>query len=204
MNDKLNVSVLVLNKFWQAVNICPARRALSLLYQKRVQVIKAEEENFNIFGFEEWKVSSQNNFEKGDGFVRTVSFKLKIPQIIILPFYDRLPKKEIKFNRENIYERDGYTCQYCGERLGSDKLNLDHFVPRTRGGVNSWENVVTSCLTCNLRKGNRTLEEAGMRLIRKPSEPHWHPFMKNISLKYDSWKHFLDFAYWKAEVGEEE
>ena len=156
----LNARVLVLNRLWQAVNVCSAKRALSLVYQERAQVINGQEGIFNVFRFQDWKDFSQKeDFQEEDGFVRTVSFRIKIPQIILLLFYDCLPRKEIKFSRRNIYERDRNTCQYCGECLSSTELNLDHVVPRTKGGEHTWENVVTSCLACNLRKGNRNLEK---------------------------------------------
>lgn len=200
----LNSRVLVLNRLWQAVNVCSARRALSLVYQERAQVINGREGTFTAFGFEDWKDFSQKEkFEEEDGFVRTVTFRIKVPQIILLLFYDHLPRKEIKFSRKNIYERDRNTCQYCNKRLSPQELNLDHVVARTKGGKHTWENVVTSCLACNLRKGNRALEKVKMRLILKPRRPGWRPFMKLVDLEYESWKNFLDISSWKVEIGEE-
>ena len=200
----LNSRVLVLNRLWQAVNVCSAKRALSLLYQGRVQAINEQRGVFTAFGFENWKDFSQReDFEEEDGFVKTVSFRIKIPQIVLLLFYDRLPRKEIRFSRKNIYERDRNTCQYCGKRLTPQESNLDHIVPRTRGGKHTWENVVTSCLACNLRKGHSALEKVKMNLIHEPRRPGWRPFMKLVDLEYESWKHFLDTSYWKVEIGEE-
>ena len=93
------------------------------------------------------------------------------PRVIVLLFFDRLPKKEVKFTRHNVFERDKNTCQYCGTIFDRNDLNLDHVVPRDRGGTTTWENVVCSCIPCNTRKGNRLPQEAQMSLIRKPKRP---------------------------------
>ena len=103
--------------------------------------------------------------------VTTISFKIRIPRVIVLLVFDRLPKKEVKFTRHNVFERDKNTCQYCGQLFDRSDLNLDHVVPRDRGGTTTWENVVCSCIPCNTRKGNRLPREAHMSLIRKPKRP---------------------------------
>jgi 5-methylcytosine-specific restriction endonuclease McrA len=116
-----------------------------------------------------------------------------------------MPKKEVKFTRHNIFERDQNTCQYCGKVFERKDLNLDHVIPRDRGGPTTWENIVCSCIQCNTRKANHTPYEAGMHLIRKPKRPKWRPFIQiNFGMTYhESWKHFLDLAYWNVELGEE-
>jgi 5-methylcytosine-specific restriction endonuclease McrA len=123
----------------------------------------------------------------------------------LLFLYDRMPKKEVKFTRHNIFERDKNTCQYCGKVFDRSELNLDHVVPRDRGGPTSWENIVCSCIACNTRKSNRTPFEAGMNLVRKPKRPKWRPFVQvNFTLhRHDSWRHFVDLAYWNVELGED-
>ena len=118
--------------------------------------------------------------------------------------FERLPKKEVKFTRHNVFERDRNTCQYCGKVFERHELNLDHVLPRDRGGQTTWENIVCSCIPCNTKKGNRLPHEAGLQLIRKPKRPKWRPFV-NISFSrshHDSWKHFLDLAYWNVELGQ--
>ena len=89
-----------------------------------------------------------------------------------------MPKKEVKFTRHNIFERDHNTCQYCGKVFDRKDLNLDHVIPRDRGGPTTWENIVCSCIKCNTQKANRTPQEAGMHLIRKPKRPKWRPFVQ--------------------------
>ncbi len=200
----LDGSVLVLNRLWQAVNICTAKRGLSLLYQGHAQVVLKEGGTFSTFGFEDWKDISNRATTGEDELVRTVSFKIKVPRVILLLFYDRLPRNEVKFTRKNIFERDGNRCQYCGKKFDTKELNLDHVFPKSRGGLTAWENIVCSCFSCNARKGRKTLDESHMRLIRKPRKPRWHPFIivGFRKVKHESWEHFLDMAYWNVELDE--
>jgi 5-methylcytosine-specific restriction endonuclease McrA len=203
MRNLLNENVLVLNRLWQAINVCTAERAFMLLYMGHAEVVVEEGGNFQTFDFGEWREFSQGHY--GEDVVHTVSFKIRIPRVILLLFFDRLPHKEVKFTRHNIFERDHNMCQYCGKRFDRRDLNLDHVIPRDRGGTTTWENVVCACIPCNTRKANRTPTEAGMHLVKKPKRPKWRPFV-NVTLSnvaHDSWKHFLDLAYWNVELGED-
>jgi 5-methylcytosine-specific restriction endonuclease McrA len=204
MNTTLNQHVLVLNRLCQAVNVCTARRALTLLFQGHAQaVLNDDDGSFRTFNFEEWRDFSEA--APREEAIHTISFRIRVPRIILLLIYDRLPKKEVKFTRHNIFERDKNTCQYCGRVFDRNDLNLDHVLPRDRGGPTTWENVVCSCVECNTQKANRTPQEAGLHLIRKPKRPKWRPFVQiNFSLhQHDSWKHFIDLAYWNVELGED-
>jgi 5-methylcytosine-specific restriction endonuclease McrA len=159
--------------------------------------------SFQTYGFTEWKHFSQRAPHPES--ISTISFKIRIPRVILLLVYDRLPKKEVKFTRHNIFERDKNTCQYCGQVCDRKDLNLDHVIPRDRGGPTTWENIVCSCIECNTAKANRTPQEAGIKLIRKPKRPKWRPFVQISfgTVQHDSWKHFIDLAYWNVELGEE-
>ena len=203
MEAILSNNVLVLNRLWQAVNICSVKRAFMLLYQGHAQVVEADSGSFQTMTFDQW-YSFSRGYE-GEDVVSTVSFKIRVPKVILLLFFDRMPKKEVKFTRHNIFERDKNTCQYCGKVFDRSELNLDHVVPRDRGGPTSWENIVCSCIACNTRKSNRTPFEAGMNLVRKPKRPKWRPFVQvNFTLhRHDSWRHFVDLAYWNVELGED-
>ena len=204
MTTYLNQHVLVLNRLWQAVNITTVKRALTLLFQGHAQVVLSREDgSFQTFNFTQWHSLSAQ--EPDDESIHTVRFRIRVPRVILLGMFDRLPKKEVKFTRHNIFERDKNTCQYCGRRFDRRDLNLDHVIPRDRGGPTTWENIVCSCIECNTRKGNRTPREASMRLIRKPKKPRWRPFLQiNFNLSHhDSWKHFIDLAYWNVELGED-
>ena len=199
----LEQPVLVLNKLWQAVNICSTRRALSMLFEGNAQVVHSEEGNFNTFNFNEWADFSEREPELD--CINGVSIKLRLPRVVLLMVYDRMPKKEVKFTRHNIFQRDKNTCQYCGEKFDCRDINLDHVIPRQHNGPTSCENIVCSCIPCNSKKSNKTPAQAGMNLIRQPKKPHWHPFMQvRFSMQYhESWRHFLDLAYWNVELGED-
>jgi len=204
MSCYLGQHVLVLNRLWQAVNICTAKRALTLLFQGHAQVVWSEEEGgFQTFNFDQWHDFSSRKPHPES--IQTISFRIRVPRVILLVIFDRVPKKEVKFTRHNIFERDRNTCQYCGDVFDRKDLNLDHVIPRDRGGPTTWENIVCSCINCNTRKANRTPIEAGLQLIRKPKRPKWRPFVQiNLSAHHhESWKHFLDLAYWNVELGSE-
>lgn len=204
MASHLSHHVLVLNRLWQAVNVTTVQRALTLLFQGHAQVVLDREDgSFETFDFSQWKDLSIR--EPHEESVRTVSLRIRVPRVILLAFFDRVPKKEVKFTRHNIFERDRNRCQYCGGTFDRRELNLDHVIPRDRGGPTSWENIVCSCIECNSRKGNRTPREAGMRLVRKPKKPRWRPFLQiNFNLQqHRSWRHFVDLAYWNVELGQE-
>ena len=199
----LDQQVLVLNRLWQAVNVCSVRRAFTLLCQGHAQVVSSDKDNnFFTHDFEGWRGLSQR--EPEPEMVYTISFKIRIPRVIVLLLFDRLPKKEVKFTRHNIFERDKNTCQYCGDVFDRKDLNLDHVLPREKGGQTTWENIVCSCIRCNTRKGNRLPHDANMHLIRKPKRPKWRPFI-NLTFsgeQNESWKHFIDLAYWNVELSD--
>jgi 5-methylcytosine-specific restriction endonuclease McrA len=203
MDHQLDQPVLVLNRLWQAINTCSARRALTLLYQGHAQVVASDgARNFLTHDFLSWRDFSISNPEPK--MLQGISLRIRIPRIIVLCIFDRLPKKEVKFTRHNVFERDKNTCQYCGTLFERSNLNIDHVLPRDRGGQTTWENVVCSCIPCNTRKGNRLPHEARMQLLRKPKRPKWRPFV-NITFTGsvdDSWSHFIDLAYWNVELGE--
>ncbi len=191
-------SVLVLNRLYQPIHVTSVKRAFALLYQGIARAIDRE---YRLFDFESW---AQLSAERGD-VLRTVNRVIRIPRVIVLVACERLPRARVRFSRFNIYARDGNQCQYCGGRFSRSELNLDHVVPRSRGGTTTWANVVCSCIQCNLRKGGRTPEEAGMALRRRPVRPQWSPFHRLGTKRppYREWAPFLnleDASYWNAEL----
>ena len=185
---------LVLNRLWQAVNVVGVERAFSLLALEHAQVIYAEDGSFRLFDADAWfAFSAETPPSEGGRLIHTVNQSVRVPSVLLLRRYDRMLLREMKFNRQNLFERDGYRCQYCGNSFVAKELNMDHVVPRDRGGKTSWENVVTSCIRCNSRKGNRDPNEACMFLLREPVRPRQRPF---VSFLYgrpieDSWRHFI-------------
>lgn len=123
--------------------------------------------------------------------IRSPSVRLAVPEVILLTSYDRVPCHEAPFTRRNLFLRDDFTCQYCGHRCNSDRLSVDHVQPRSRGGRTSWENCVLACVGCNAKKADRTLKEAGFRLLRPPVRPRWTPYLNlRPSQRMDSWSQF--------------
>jgi len=203
----LNSNVLVLNKHYMALRVITVRRAFCLLFRNLAQVISVEDGQYQTYDFESWAELSQLKLQfepSAHEWLRTVHLDIAVPRIIRLLFYDKLPRQEVKFNRRNIFARDRNRCQYCGKRFPMAELSLDHVVPRSQGGKSTWDNVVCSCLRCNVRKGGRTPEQAHMTLTSKPIRPKRSPAisLKLTSERYASWKEFLDQAYWSVELKE--
>jgi 5-methylcytosine-specific restriction endonuclease McrA len=201
----LDASVLVLNKCYMAVHIIPVRRAFCLLFKELAEVITLDDGRYLSHDFDSWRAVSEARArfkDPDDDFIRTIHFEIQVPRVIRLLTYDRLPRTRVKFNRRNIFARDGNRCQYCGKRFPTGELSLDHVMPRSRGGGTDWENIVCACVRCNVRKGGRTPSEAGMRLTKPPIKPRTSPTLglKLANRKYQSWKTFLDDAYWTVEL----
>lgn len=202
--EGLGSNVLVLNRCYQPINITSVRRAFSLLYQGIAKAIDAE---YRTFDFESWAALSAH-LDQGP-VIRTVNRTFLIPRVIILQVFDRVPQQGIRFSRQNIYLRDNSTCQYCGKKKPRSELNLDHVIPKSQGGQSNWENIVCSCIKCNLHKGGRTPKEARMKLLKHPRQPRWSPFGGPVSrdpVAYSAWKSFLnltDGAYWNSELEED-
>lgn len=196
-------NVLVLNKSFLPIHITTVRRAFCLLY---AGIAKAVDSQYKTFDYESWRELS---IEKNDETIGLVDRVIKVPRVILLLTYDRIPKRHVRFSRYNIFLRDKNTCQYCGRKFPRHELNIDHVIPRSQGGTSTWENVVCSCHECNRKKGGKTPEQAKMKLIAPPRKPAWTPPL-HISLKefmHKEWVPFLDFmvnvSYWNTELLQE-
>jgi len=201
----LEASVLVLNRLFMAVRVVRARHAFVLLWKQVAEVVSVEDETFATYDFQSWAdVSAYRRRFQPDSheWVRTVRLELAVPRVIRLLAYDRIPKTRVRLNRRNLFARDGNRCQYCGRKFKTSDLSIDHVVPRSRGGRTAWPNVVCACLTCNVRKGGQTPDEAGLHLVQTPKEPRFSPVitLRAGSERYRSWKQFLDAAYWHVEL----
>jgi len=148
-------NVLVLNITYEPLKIVNWKKAITLLFLGKVEVLEE-------YGRE----------------IHSVSFTVKLPAVVRLLRMVKRPKTPVKFSRQNIYARDKYRCQYCGRKFAPEELTYDHVLPRSRGGKTEWRNIVTCCVECNRRKGGHTPAEAGMKLIRKPSRPKWVPALR--------------------------
>lgn len=169
--DRLHQPVLVLNASYEPINVCAARRALVLVLKG---IASAEEMSHTA--------------------VHSSRQSLKLPSVIRLLEYRRIPHQSRALSRKNILMRDRYTCQYCGKVLPSGELTLDHVQPRSRSGETTWENLVACCHPCNNRKGNRTPEEANMKLARAPRPFSLHTsrhLMRMLGKSDDRWRKYL-------------
>ncbi len=163
--------VLVLNASFEAINICTAKRALKLLLSEKACMVE------------------HNGHE-----IRAERICFRLPEVIRLKNYIQLPYRPIPYSRKNILLRDDYTCQYCAEPFDSDELTLDHILPVSRGGKDSWTNVVAACKDCNHTKGNRLPEEAGMKLLRpakKPGLPSFLHLVRLMGKQREIWRKYL-------------
>ncbi len=185
----LNSSVLVLNRSYLPIHVTTARRAFSLVYQEVARVV---DEQYQTFDFDGWR---RQRVELACA-IGTPSGAVAVPRVIVLLTFDRVPKRHVRYSRVNVFTRDKFTCQYCGISPHRSQLNLDHVIPRSLGGKTTWENVVTSCVECNRRKGGRTPEQARTPLRRPPERPRWTPLMNLVtsSVRYDEWRPFLSIV----------
>ncbi|MDZ4700409.1 MAG: HNH endonuclease [Rhodothermales bacterium] len=162
--------VLVLNQDYRALTICSVQRAVVLVHLQKAEMVESAP----------------------DYFLRTASLRFPWPSIVRLKYFVRVPYKRIMLSRKNVLRRDGFRCQYCGSR---DSLTVDHVLPKSRGGGDSWENLVAACTPCNNRKGSRTPEEARMELRRQPFRPSQVMFIRDfIGNVDDTWKPYLFLA----------
>jgi hypothetical protein len=187
VTDILGFPVLVLNRNFDPIEVTSVRRALVLMYCGGAQAFDEGE----LYDFELWReLTPRDEVE----VIPIIGGALRVPRVLHLARYERRPRLGVRLNRRNLMFRDGFECQYCQGRPGLAHLNMDHVFPRSRGGPTSWENLVTSCRTCNLRKGGRTPDEANMRLARKPVRPRWS-VATQITLRHPSpfreWVPFL-------------
>jgi 5-methylcytosine-specific restriction endonuclease McrA len=187
--DVLARPVLVLNRQFQPVQVTTVKRALVLLYCGSAQALDTGGE---LHEFESWRSLAPRS---PDDAITIIGGAIRAPRVVHLKRYERMPRPAIRLTRRNVMFRDGHECQYCGRRPPLRDLNIDHVLPRSRGGGDSWENLVTACRPCNLRKGWKTPEEANMRLARAPFRPKWSmaaQLLLGAGERYEEWDAFLE------------
>jgi 5-methylcytosine-specific restriction endonuclease McrA len=163
----LGGKVLLLNGNYEPLSICSVQKAIVLLVMEKAELVSAVK----------------------DRVVRSARSSMDYPSVIRLSSYIHIPFKKVILSRKNILRRDGHQCQYCGVRTG---LTVDHIIPKSRGGEDSWENLTTACLRCNNRKGDRTPEEANLKVKRKPVRPNHVVFLRQYLGKIDKdWEPYL-------------
>jgi 5-methylcytosine-specific restriction endonuclease McrA len=180
---------LVLNQNWQPIHMTTVVRALVMLWNDSARVVEPDE--FRLYTWDEWLTLEP---PPGEPVIRSARSRLRVPEVVCLSHYDRLPAVAVTFSRRNVAKRDHHTCQYCGAQPGWEQITIDHVLPRSQGGVSSWTNCVAACLDCNARKADRTPEQAGMRLRKRPARPEWKPLYAAHGTWAASWSKFLSRA----------
>lgn len=194
---------LVLNKGWTPVGTVSLQRAIIMLFsmyqdgEPKARVI--ESDSYAAMTWDDW---SKIRPGLTDDVIHGANIKFKVPEILLLSRYDRLPQPKVHFSRRNLYKRDKLTCQYCGDKPGSQELSIDHIIPRAQGGKTTWENVVLACVKCNRRKADKTPKQAGMKLAKIPKKPHLRMFNLGSMKSCESWRAFISEAYWNTEMGD--
>lgn len=145
-------STLLLSTAYEPIKIISWRKAVVLSYLEKVEVV-----------------------EHYDRRIHSPSISISLPAVVRLNRYVRHLPRKVKFSRQNLYHRDNFTCQYCNKPKPAHQLTYDHVIPRSRGGKTNWTNIVTACIRCNLKKGNKLLHQINYRLLKEPKEPKWLP-----------------------------
>ena len=201
----LESSVLVLNSGYTAIRITNARRAFILLIREAAEVVTSNDGQFHTYDLAAWILwsqlvrSSNSRGGRGNGheppdWVHTPRLEIAVPRVIRLLHYTGRPPREVRLTRRNIHARDSFRCHYCGQRFITRDLTVDHIVPRSLGGRDTWDNLVSACVPCNSRKGGRTPQGANMLLRRKPTKPRTNPTVAERlqNPKYRLWRAFVD------------
>lgn len=183
-------TVLILNKHWIPINTTTPKHAFGLLYCENAKAINISPDVVEPLSWSEWILIKPKPEEDS---VKILSGEVRIPSVIVMTYFDKIPRQSAKFTIKNIWERDNYTCQYTGKKLTKESGNIDHVVPRAKGGKSSWENCVIAHKDVNSKKGDRFPEEAGLSLIRKPFQPKTMPVSFYIKNEYNikDWETFL-------------
>ena len=182
----LQEPALVLNRNWQAITFLPVKTCIVTVMRDMGAVIHPE--TYEPMDFDKWIEQDLSGLR----WIKTASRKIPAPELIVLKKYGERPPRKVGFNRPNLYRRDAFSCQYCGSALPGSKLQVEHVMPRSRGGPTTWENCVAACDDCNSRKRDRTPKEAGMRLRKDPRKPTWDPKIRvPRGIIRPSWEPFL-------------
>ena len=195
---------LVLNKSWVALTVSTIKDGIIKLFQGSA---KAVDENYNQYNWSEWLEKSQKDDLDDDKYVRSAMIKIRIPHVIVLQEYNRIPKIKIKLTRRNLFIRDKGRCVYTGARLTLKNATMDHVFPKSKGGKTCWTNLVLASVEANTRKANRTPEEAGMKLFKQPKKPIWNLlFAQHVTRVPKIWEKYIhtdqwnERGYWDVEL----
>ena len=190
---------LVLNRSWTPIQVTSAREAICLVAKGSALII--EPETYETHDLRTWADLSRAKARFENETIRSPRLAIVPPEVILLKIYAGQGERSVIFSRKNLFKRDRYTCQYCGAQPGPELLTIEHVLPRSKGGVSTWENCVLACVPCNKRKADRTPEQAGMKLRTAPRKPSWKTLAQVPPReRRESWEQFLSRAYWEVEL----
>jgi len=187
--SSLDMPVLVLNKIWIPIRVASVKRCLKLIFSNKASLV--DPSDYSVYRWEKWLSLDTTG---DDHVIFTTRDSIKVPEVIVLLNYDKIYTKDLRLTKKNIYIRDKYKCQYTGKQLNFDETNIDHIIPRSRGGMNTWENMVVCTKEINSLKGDKTPEEAGLKLITQPIKPSANGPHNLIDPKFkipESWSRFV-------------
>lgn len=203
----LNDQVLVLNRGYVPVDVIAVKDAISNSYKEIASIVDSD---YMEYSWDDWyqlhSVPLEKDFDKETRFIKDKYFKIKTPEVIILNDFKAVPKRAVKLTRRHLYIRDRGICQYTGKKLTPQSATWDHVIPRSKGGKNTWENLVLCDERVNVNKADRTPEQAGLTLLRKPTKPKWHPvYASFLKKRPESWYKFVkkedwELCYWDVEL----
>lgn len=192
---------LVLNKSWTAVGVISLQRAITILCGEKAKIIDGGAGSFQLYTWDEWALLIPAENEE---VINSAHNSYRIPEIILLTDYDKIPSPRVHFSRSTIFKRDNYTCQYCGKKVCKDTGTIDHIIPRAQGGITSWTNCILACTLCNSQKADRRPEQAfrsdkhknwcgpsPMRLLSVPKKPKFSLLKCDKDTLPPSWKNFM-------------
>ena len=201
MNETLTkTTVLVLNRHWQAIDSKTPIESFSMMAAGNATALDIHTGgDMRPVTWEDWL---KLEVREGDNSIGTVHGPVRVPSVLVLARFDKVPKRRPKFCAKAIWERDGGMCQYTGRKLRPHEGNIDHIIPVSRGGASNWENCVLACIECNAKKADRTPDQARMPLRREPVRPVWKPLYGSHGMRIDSWSKFVSEAYWSVQLEE--
>ena len=188
--------VLVVNRAYCPIHIITWQKALALLYKDHAKALDRDFISYKFSDWVEFSIKNADDYSK----IKTVSYHIAIPEILALTIFDKLPQRDVKYSRQNVFIRDNYTCQYCGKAFKKHQLTVDHVIPESRGGKTTWDNIVSCCRKCNARKDDYYLHDATKRypvlkLKRIPVKPKWFSPLAGIKQSRidlcPSWDHYM-------------
>jgi len=198
--DFLTSQVLVLNKNWHPIRVQNLKKAISKVVNDRAKFI--DHDSSLLYSWEEWLnnfyISSKDIDKVSYEIIKSKDFIFKKPFVIVCTRYSRVPNTSLKLNKKNLLIRDGFRCQYTNKKLTYKTATIDHVMPKSRGGTTTWNNLVICSLEINVKKANRTPEEAGLKLIKVPKKPQWSPVYEMIHKNRSKhWDKYIKDEQWK-------